>query len=183
MKAALIVVDMQNNFSEMVSASLDNVCTLIKHFRSAKLPVIFTQHGHSDEELTPPFKNQLVKKWGADGSIRIGTKGWEFIPKIKELVQDSPVVPKNTYDGFLGTDLEDILRKQDVERVVVCGVMTDCCCDTTGRAAFNRGFETWLVSDACGSGSNAQHKAGLNAFGFAFGPIVSSKEVLGEIQG
>lgn len=181
-KSALLVVDMQNNFLSMVDRSLANVVKLVKHFRSIEQPVIFTQHGHTDEELTPPFKNQLVKKWGADGSIRIGTEGWEFLPEIQELVQDSPVVPKNTYDGFLGTNLEEILRGEGVDMVVVCGVMTDCCCDTTARAAFNRGFETWLVSDACGTANDAQQKSGLRAFGFAFGPVVTTRDVVSSIK-
>lgn len=184
MKTALLVIDMQNYFLDMVTSSLPNVTTLIAHFRAASLPVVFTQHGHNDAELTPPFQNQLVRKWGADGSIRIGTDGWGLIPEIRELVQDSdaPVVAKNTYDGFLSTGLEEILRGEKVGRVVVCGVMTDCCCDTTARASFNRGFETWLVGDACGSVNAAQHKAGLRAFGFAFGDVVSTQEVLKSVK-
>ncbi|KAI1439584.1 Isochorismatase-like protein [Annulohypoxylon stygium] len=65
-----------------------------------------------------------------------------------------------------------------VERVVVCGCMTDCCVDTTARGAFNRGWETWLVKDACGSASQVQHEAGLKGFGFAFGDIVTTEEAV-----
>ena len=65
-----------------------------------------------------------------------------------------------------------------MERVVVCGVMTDCCCDTTARSAFNRGYETWLVGDACGTASKKQHEAGLNAFGYAFGEVLETEEVV-----
>lgn len=69
-----------------------------------------------------------------------------------------------------------------MERVVICGVMTDCCCDTTARSAFNRGFETWLVDDACGTASDEQHKAGLKGFGFAFGEVVKTEEVLKRLK-
>jgi nicotinamidase-related amidase len=182
MKTALLVIDMQNHFTSMVTSSLSNVTKLICHFRSQGLPVIFTQHGHSDAELTPPFRNQLVKKWGPEGSIRIGTRAWEFIPDIVHLILgDALVVPKNTYDAFLGGQLEVRLRTNKVERVVVCGVMTDCCCDTTARGAFNRGFETWLVGDACGTATPAQHKRGLQVFEFAFGDVVSTEEVIKNI--
>ena len=74
-----------------------------------------------------------------------------------------------------------MLRAKGVERVVVCGVMTDCCCDTTGRSAFNRGFETWLVADACATANKEQHEAGLKAFGFAFGEVLETEEVVRRI--
>lgn len=89
---------------------------------------------------------------------------------------------KNTYDAFINTGLEGILRGKNVEKVVVCGVMTDCCCDTTARAAFNRGWETCLVGDACASANQRQHEAGLRAFGFAFGEVVRTEEVVGRVR-
>jgi nicotinamidase-related amidase len=185
MKTALLVVDMQNVFAPMVQHSLPNVIKLISHFRARKLPAIFTQHGHSEEELTPPFPNQLVRKWGPNGSIHFGSKDWEFIPEIAEEVErdssEAPVIPKNTYDAFLGGRLEPLLRGEGVERVVVCGVMTDCCCDTTARSAFNRGFETWLVDDACGTANEKQHQSGLAGFGFAFGEVVMTENVIERI--
>jgi len=184
MATALLVIDMQNFFAPMVTSSLPNVLQLIAHFRSHNLPVIFTQHGHSDEELTPPFRNMLVKKWGPDNSVRIGTKDWELIPSIRDLVRDDfPVVPKNTYDGFLGTPLSELLVKAGVEKIAVCGVMTDCCCDTTARAAFNRGFDTCLVGDACGTTNAVQHERGLAVFEYAYGDIVSTDDVLKSVQG
>lgn len=94
----------------------------------------------------------------------------------------SETVFKNTYDAFINTDLAEKLRDMGAERVVVCGVMTDCCCDTSARGAFNRGFETWLVSDACGTSSKEQHGRGLKAFGFAFGDVVTTKEVLRRLE-
>jgi nicotinamidase-related amidase len=87
-------------------------------------------------------------------------------------------VRKNVYDAFVGTDLEERLRRDKVERVVIVGVMTDCCCDTTGRSAFNRGWETWMVSDATGSASKEQHEAGLKAWGFEYGDVIDTEEVL-----
>jgi nicotinamidase-related amidase len=100
------------------------------------MPCIFTQHGHTNAELTPPHKNQLVRKWGPDGSIKVGTEDWELIPEIADQVSSSPVIAKNTYDAFINTNLASILEEKQVERVVVVGVMTDCCCDTTARRAF-----------------------------------------------
>ncbi len=90
---------------------------------------------------------------------------------------------KDTYDGFLGTGLEGVLQGLGVQRVVVCGVMTDCCVDTTARGAFNRGFETWVVGDACGTEGREQHDAGLKGFAFGFGEVVGTEEVVGRLNG
>ena len=106
-------------------------------FEKASLPVIFTQHGHTKEELTPPMRDELVRRWGPDGSIARGSKDWELIPEIAKLANDSyPRVQKNTFDAFINTDLASLPEEQKVQRVVVCGVMTNCCCDMTARSAF-----------------------------------------------
>lgn len=102
---------------------------------------------------------------------------------MKKDAESARVVAKNTYDAFINTNLQQLLDNDKVERVVVCGVMTDCCCDTTARSAFNRGFETWLVSDACGSANKTQHQAGLKGFGFAFGEVITTKEAIEMLEG
>ena len=184
MITALLIIDMQQIFAPMTTSALPNILRLTTHFQSLSLPLIFTQHGHTKAELTPPLHNQLVRKWGPGGSIAIRSSDWELLPKISEAVEKAkaPVMGKNTYDAFLNTKLEEMLKEKEVERVVVCGVMTDCCCDTTARSAFNRGFETWLVEDACGSANKKQHEAGLRGFGYAFGEVLGTAEVLKKIK-
>lgn len=182
MTTALLVVDMQAFFAPMTTTALPNILKLTSHFQSLSLPLLFTQHGHTKQELTPPFKNQLVRKWSPNGSIAIGSSDWQLQPRIAEVARDHPRVGKNTYDAFINTKLEETLREKEVERVVVCGVMTDCCCDTTARSAFNRGFETWLVEDACGSANKEQHEAGLRGFGYAFGEVLGTEDVIKRIK-
>ncbi|KAF2732492.1 Isochorismatase hydrolase [Polyplosphaeria fusca] len=135
-------------------------------------PQIFTQHGHPPSDFSPPITNQLIKKWGLAASIRIDSPDWQLLPDIAALRRDDDaIVLKNTYDGFIGTDLKQRLRDLGVERVVICGVITDVCCATTGRSAFCRGFETWLVRDAMGSTDEKRHEAVLKEWGFAFGDV------------
>src|SRR6266498_5114163 len=98
MATALLIIDMQNLFLPMTGGTIiPNIKSLISHFRSRSLSCIFTQHGHSEAELTPPFKNQLVRKWGPDDSVKVGTDDWQLIPEIAAQVSSSPVVGKNTY--------------------------------------------------------------------------------------
>ncbi|KAI0122422.1 Isochorismatase hydrolase [Daldinia grandis] len=183
LRTVLLVIDMQNYFTSMTKAALPQIQTLVRHFKSKNLPVIFTQHGHGDADLSdPPYRNQLVRKWGPGGSIHFGSEDWGLQAPIKKLIEDlgddPQIVYKNTYDAFINTYLEERLKGLNVERAVVCGCMTDCCVDTTARSSFNRGWETWLVRDACGSANKTQHEAGLKGFGFAFGDIVDTREAI-----
>ncbi|KAK0662821.1 Nicotinamidase 3 [Lasiodiplodia hormozganensis] len=178
LKTALLVIDVQNFFTPMTKQALPQITTLIHHFRAQRLPALFTQHGHPDADLAgPPYANQLpavqalIDDLEADEREGRRERGW------------TAVVQKNTYDAFVNTDLEERLRGLGVERVVVCGVMTDCCVDTTARGAFDRGWETWVVEDACGSANRKQHEAGLRGFGFAFGDVVGTGDVLAEVKG
>ncbi|KAL8704697.1 MAG: hypothetical protein Q9201_002159 [Fulgogasparrea decipioides] len=182
MKTVLLVVDMQQVFASMTHECLPNILKLDSHFRAHSIPRIFTQHGHTKEELTSPYKNQLVRKWGPSGSIAKGSSDWKLMPDIAKAAESCPIIHKNTYDAFINTNLAEVFKEQGIGRVVVCGVMTDCCCDTTARSAFNRGFETWLVSDACGTESKQQHEAGLRGFGFAFGEVLKTEQVLERLQ-
>lgn len=203
-RTALLVIDMQESFSSMTKTALPNVLQLCDYFTRTSWPVIFTQHGHTKAELTANSTNQLVRKWGISGSIAVGSDEWNIVSSLHKFLPDaaSPakgiplgsslpepdsdnfpkIVPKNTYDAFINTCLSRVLESVNVKRVVVCGVMTDCCCDTTARAAFNRGYETWLVSDACGSANRNQHEAGLRGFGFAFGEVLTTEDVVGRLR-
>ncbi|KAL8994325.1 MAG: hypothetical protein Q9169_005673 [Polycauliona sp. 2 TL-2023] len=205
MTTALLIIDMQNFFAPMTSAPLPQILHLASYFKARSLPLILTQHGQPASELTPPFTNQLVRKLGPSGSIAMGSKDWELMPEIAALVNpssssssasatappsspspassdDPPIIHKTTYDAFINTDLSLVLAERKIERVVVCGVMTDCCCDTSARSAFNRGYETWLVHDACGTANRRQHETGLNGFGYAFGEVLGTEEVVRRLE-
>ncbi|ORY10960.1 Isochorismatase-like protein [Clohesyomyces aquaticus] len=182
-KTALLVIDMQNYFLPMTTTALPNIVKLSAFFSAHDLPQIFTQHGHPPSDFTPPITNQLVRKWGSGGSVHAGTPEWELIPSIQELVtKDTPIIHKNVYDAFLYSDLEEQLKSRGVVRVVITGVMTDCCCDTTGRSAFNRGFETWMVGDGTGSAGKGQHERGLKAWSFGYGEVIDTEEVMHRLE-
>ena len=182
MKTALLVIDMQNACLHMTTTSLPHVKTLISHFQTRALPLIFIQHGHPEAELTPPYTNQMVRKYGPADVIVTGSKDWELIPEIAELAKGHTIVAKNTYDSFINTDLEKILKGLNVQTVVVCGAMTDCCCDTTARSAFNRGFETLLVKDACGTENEAQHEMAIKGYSFGYGEVLETQEVVERVK-
>ncbi len=83
---------------------------------------------------------------------------------------------KEYYSAFFRTDLEDILRRRGVTKVVTCGVMTHLCVDTTVRHAFMLGFRPTVVSDACCSKSRAYHDAALVALAHGFAAMRTSAQ-------
>lgn len=178
MKTALLVIDMQKFFGEMVDPPLENIKMLDKCFNQSSRPVIFTQHGHTDDELVPPIKNQLVRKVGSDNVLMTGSEGWELIPEIWKISKDAPVVAKNTYDAFMGTDLDSVLQEREIERVIICGVMTDVCCNVTCCSGFCRGYETWLISDACWTDTMEQHERALKGVEFLTGRVYTTAEAI-----
>lgn len=97
--------------------------------RAADAPVIYTQHDHASYEPMMP-----------------GSSGWRIHQEIAPL-ESELVVRKRSADPFYGTDLETELRSRGVERVVVTGIASEYCVDSTSRAALSLGFGVTLVAD------------------------------------
>lgn len=157
-RSALLVLDMQRFFLERSShafvpsapAILPRVERLVQAYRARRLPVIFTRH-----ENTPDDAGQMARRWR--DLIRPGS------PEA-ELVLDpagAPVIVKHQYDAFHQTGLEALLRERGVEQVVITGVMTHLCCETTARSAFVRGFQVFFVVDGTATYNEEFHRATL----------------------
>lgn len=84
--------------------------------------------------------------------------------------------PKEYYSAFFRTDVEDFLRGRSVTTVVICGVMTHLCVDTTARHAFMLGFKPIVVSDACCSKRQEYHDGSLSALAHGFGSVKTSNQ-------
>lgn len=128
--AALLVIDVQKG---VVAGAYErdkvigNIATLIEKARSEDVPVIWIQH--SDEELPRD------------------TEDWEYVPELVR--HDSePLVHKSYCDSFEATDLEELLAKNRVGRLVVTGAQTDACIRSTIHGGFTRGYDVTLVGDA-----------------------------------
>lgn len=98
-----------------------------------------------------------------------GTPAAELLPEIGRSPGEL-VVGKKTYSAFRGTGLEEKLREMEVEEVIVTGVMTNLCCETTAREAYVRGFRVFFSTDATASSEVELHEASLKnmAYGFAY---------------
>ena len=125
-------------FLPAAQAVIPNVRKLAQAFRVAVRPVIFTRHALRDDE-----DPGIMGEWWAD-VIRDGDPTSEIDPAL-ELKPSDVVIRKTRYNAFYGTDLEDTLRKRQVKKIVITGVMTHLCCETTAREAFTRDYEVYFV--------------------------------------
>lgn len=94
---------------------------------------------------------------------------------------DAVVDEKQTYDAFTNTRLHALLELVDAKAVIVAGVMTELCCETTARAAFCRGFDVFFLSDGTGTDAASHHQATLRALKFGFAQVVTCEEAAAAI--
>jgi ureidoacrylate peracid hydrolase len=172
-KTALIVVDMQNGycspggyFSELgvdlapTQSVIPAIAELIRVSRSGGMQVIWFQNGWDAEQKEaggPGSVNQLkgnslkLMRKRPELYGKLLTKGgWDY-ELVKELKPESSdiIIQKPRYSGFTGTQLESILRSRRIETLLVCGVATNVCVESTIRDAYFKEFFPVLVRDAC----------------------------------
>jgi isochorismate hydrolase len=105
----------------------------------------------------------------------------ELVPGICH--DNDTVLVKHQYDAFHGTRLEELLRSNNIRHPVICGVMTNLCCETTLRSAFVKGFRPVLPLDATAAYNRLLHISAFRNIAFGFSPAMTASEVLGNISG
>ncbi len=175
-KAALLVLDMQRYFLEKSSHALipsaaaivPNIQRLLTTCAKAAMPVIFTRHINSEADAG------MMAQWWRD-LIRRDDPASEIIPELD--IGNETVIEKSQYDAFHKTGLEAMLRERRITQVIICGVMTHLCCETTARSAFMRDFEVFFVIDATASYTDAFHRATLLNLSHGFAVPVLVEEI------
>ncbi|MCJ7443645.1 MAG: isochorismatase family protein [Methanotrichaceae archaeon] len=168
-KCALLVIDMQEFFRSFTPDIIDNVLMLIEGFRANEIPIIFTRHGHKNLKED----GGLLAIWW-ENHVMYGSPEWELLEEI-HVKKGDIVLDKNRYSAFWGTGLSERLRSKNVDEVVITGVMTNCCCETTARDAFMRDFNVFFVSDATSTENVDLHLASLKNLAFGFAYIVNTE--------
>lgn len=174
---ALLVIDMQKYFCDDRSDAcvpdagilMKKVQQLIKGFRTRKLPIFFTRHIDDTE------KGSMMFEWWSQNIIADDPHS-ALSDEIS--VDEDMVLDKHQYDAFLFTDLEDQLKKRKITQVVICGVLTNLCCETTARSAFMRGFYVFFLDDGTRTYTEDMHKATLLNLSYGFATIVNTQDVL-----
>jgi nicotinamidase-related amidase len=127
---ALMVIDVQNGVvadAHQRDGVVANISTLVDNAREEGVQIVWVQH--SGEQLEK------------------GSDAWEYVPELARR-ESEPLVHKTFGDSFEDTDLEEVLAKAGVGRLVVTGAQTDACIRSTIHGAFARGYDVTLVGDA-----------------------------------
>ena len=188
--AALLVVDMQNGFCHadgsfarlgldiaMTTGAIPGCRRLVDAAHGAGVPVIFTRYVYrADFRDGGVLVQELMPAIADVGSLVVGTWDAEIVDELRPAADDF-VVDKNRYSAFYGTGLEPILTSLGTTTLVVCGVTTNMCVETTVRDAMQRDYRAFVVRDATGEVTQERHEHALTTLGFGFGRVVTVADV------
>jgi isochorismate hydrolase len=169
---ALLAIDMQNYFQRIAQPVLKNILRVIQTCRPQNIPVIFTQHGHTD----PDSDGGILGRWWGELIVG-GTEDWKFLPEMKIEPNDTTIAKKR-YSAFFGTDLDKILRSRGIQDLIISGVMTNLCCETTARDAFMKDYRVFFLIDGTATRKSELHLATLKNLGFGFAYLITCDELI-----
>ena len=183
MKTALIIIDVQKDYFPGGKYPLVNPLEAAKN--AYMLLQCFREHGGHHVHI-----QHISKK--ADATFFIsGDRGTDIHDSVAHF-EGEPIVYKHEPNSFLNTNLLELLKSWDVERVVICGMMTHMCVDATARAASDLGFDVIVAEDACATRdlkygetvvpADHVHKAFLAALK-SYGRVMKSEAILALLAG
>lgn len=183
-RCALLVVDMLRYFAHpegrcfipAAGAIAPRVRRLLAAWRAAGGIVVFTRHCHTgdgDLGMLGRFFSDYIRKGEPDAAI------------IDELTPTDvePVIEKTTYDSFLGTGLQELLIERGSSQVLVTGVLTHMCVETTSRSAFCRGFEVHVPADGTASSTEERHLQSLKSMADSVAVVTTTARILALCDG
>jgi nicotinamidase-related amidase len=176
-RSALLVIDVQEYFASLCSGILPAIRRAVELARSAGAHVLFTQHGHRPGA----GDGGMLAEWWGDDLIMEGSAAHALLEGSGRQPAD-PVVAKRRYSAFFGTDLDDRLRAAGIEELVLAGVMTNLCVETTAREAFVRDYRVRVLRDATATASPALHWASLLNLAYGFAWVQSLEEWAHDMQ-
>lgn len=192
--ASLLVVDVQNDFvspqgsaakrGEDVSAAqavVPRLVRLIEEARRIALPIIYVKTTHSEWTDSPSWIYRKSQE-KALTTCREGSWGAEFYDGISPR-PDERVVIKHRYSAFINTDLNTVLKAKGIESVLVTGVATNVCVETTARDAYMFDYYVMLVEDCAAAYDARLHENTLENIRRNFGLVASSEEIVRTWQG
>ena len=186
-EAALVVIDVQNDFCHEDGAFAKNgtdagpkqaivpaLKELIRVARSVGTPVVFVRTTHSPETDSPAWSERHSE--GPHYVCADGSWGAEWFQVAPE--PDEPVVVKHRNSGFVGTQLDELLRAIGVKSVLITGVATHACVESTAHDAFMRDYFVVVVDDCTAASPATTHKEALDRISRSFGVVASSSEII-----
>ena len=204
-RAALVIIDMQRDFLEpggfgeslgndvsLLRRTIDPTKRLLAAARAVGMTVIHTREGHRADLSDLPAAKKVrgnpvvsIGDLGAMGRILVrGEAGHDIIPELYPIAGE-PVIDKPGKGAFYATDLDTILKNRGIAQLIVCGVTTEVCVNTSVREANDRGYDCLVIEDCCGSYFPEFQEMGLRmikAQGGIFGWVAPSEAVIAALE-
>ena len=195
--AALIVIDVQNDFCaddgffgaegydlKQIKAAVPRLAGLIQQARAAGVKVVFIRSVYDPHHLNEPMRERNLRRGLGKTRCTSGAWGTEFFHVSP--IEGEPVVTKHRYSAFQGTDLHIILRAWGIRTLIVTGVTTNVCVESTCREGYFLDHYIVLVGD-CAATTNEDrkdltseeiHRWTLTNIELTFGVVVNASEVV-----
>ncbi len=177
---ALIVVDMQRYFLEISAPAylgaeeiIPNVQRLLDAFADAKFPIFATKY------FSPESDGPIEKWWST--RLEPDDRWAELDPRIR-YPEEAVILDKHLY-GTFSTDIDARLKEAGCDSVIVCGVMTHLCCETTAREAFQHGYNVYFMADANATSTRDLHVSTLRALAHGFAYVLGTEEMVKLLEG
>ncbi len=188
--AALIVVDVQNDFCASggffdnlgedlshIQATVPEINAVINEARKAGVTVIFIQAVYDLEFISPVMAEQRERRGRGEVSpCHTGTSGVDFF-EVKPFPGDL-IVRKHRYSAFIGTDLDLILRSRAIKTLIMAGVATNVCVESTARDGYMHDYYIVFLEDCSATTDKDLAASTLENVRRYFGVVCSSKEVI-----
>lgn len=186
---ALLVIDVQNDFchdegglSKLGSYSLEfiqpmvpRLATFVGAARSARVPVVWIRTEYDDWTTS---SNWSRRRGGEEVAIcRPGTWGAEWYEGM-DPAGDELVMVKHRYSPFVNAPLDTVLRAQRIDTLLITGVTTNVCVESTARDAFMREYQVVVVADCVATYDLGANEASLQNIRNHFGAVLSSHEIM-----
>jgi ureidoacrylate peracid hydrolase len=192
----LLVIDVQNDYCheqgafgrmgiplENIQGSVHRLIPFIEEVRKAGVAVIFIRNQHSEWDDSPIWLTRRRRR-GAKSIVPVcveGTWGTEFY-QVRPTPADRVVI-KHRYSAFIDTDLDVILRSRKVASLLLAGVATNVCVESTARHGFMKDYQVTLVEDCCAAASLEEHQGTLLNISKFFGDVAKADVVLAALRG
>lgn len=186
-RTAVLVVDVQNDYCHQdgacarrgndvgaAQAMIPHLQGLLSGARAHRVPVVLVQTAH---EKATDSAALTARSGGRSGVVcRAGTWGSQFF-EVAPLPGET-VVAKHRYSAFVNTRLDSVLRSARIETLVMAGVTTNVCVESTARHGYMLDYHIALVADCCAAFSPAEHDMALKNIDGYFGSVMNADRLL-----
>jgi biuret amidohydrolase len=166
-------------FDRIRDVVLPNLRRLLDTFRARGIPIVYITLGSETGDFTDvaPYLRELLQRT----DNRVGAHNHQILDAITP--QDGEVVVnKTTASAFLSTKLHTLLQERGISQLLLAGISTNSCVESTGRDGADLGYECVMIDDCCSCASENLHRAALANFDRLFGRVATTRQILGEVD-